>query len=51
MPITSSQLFLSVKLTLRVHPDWTDEQVAEHLDLRHREKDLIKTARKDLEAG
>jgi hypothetical protein len=51
MPLTNYELFLSIKQAIRVHPEWTDAEVAENLDLRQREKDLIKTARKDLEAG
>jgi hypothetical protein len=51
MPLTKYELFLSIKQAIRVHPDWSDEQLAEHLDLRQLEKDMIKTARKDLEAG
>lgn len=48
---TQTELFLQVKQVLRIHPDWTDEQVAEQAGLRVPELHLIATARKDLEAG
>jgi hypothetical protein len=30
MPYTRTDMFLAAKRVLRVHPGWTDEQVAEH---------------------
>jgi hypothetical protein len=51
MPLTQVELFLQVKKLLRLHPEWDDDAIAEYLDLRQREKDLIRVARKDLEAG
>lgn len=51
MSLTNYQLFLRIKETIRLHPDWTDEKITEHLDLRVREPELIPVARKDLEAG
>lgn len=50
-PVTGTSLFLAIKKTIRLHPDWDDDAVAEWNDLRGREKDLIATARRDLEAG
>lgn len=44
-------MFLQIKEQLRLHPGWTDEQVAERLGLKSFELDLILTARRDLEAG
>jgi hypothetical protein len=51
MPLTNYALFIAVKGTLRRHPDWDDDQVAEDAGLRPAERHLIATARKDLEAG
>lgn len=51
MPQSKYQLFTQIKQLLRRHPDWTDEQVTEHFDLRFEEKDLIAVVRRDLEAG
>lgn len=51
MPLTNVAQFLRIKEVLRIHPDWDDDKVADQLDLRQRERDLIRTARKDLEAG
>lgn len=48
---SQAELFLRVKQVIRVHPDWTDEQVAEQAGLRAPEMHLIATARRDLEAG
>jgi hypothetical protein len=31
MPYTRTDMFLAAKRVLRVHPDWTDEQVADNL--------------------
>lgn len=44
-------MFLKAKEVLRVHPDYTDEQVAEAADIRLIDLELVKTARRDLEAG
>lgn len=46
-----AEMFLRVKQCVRLHPDWSDEQVAEREGLKGPELDLIKIARKDLEAG
>lgn len=44
-------MFVEIKLALRNHPDWTDDQVAENVGVRPLDRELIKTARRDLEAG
>ncbi len=51
MPVTNTKLFLDIKGLLRRHPEWDDDTIAEYLDLRQRERDMIAVARKDLEAG
>jgi hypothetical protein len=51
MPLTNFALFIRIKEELRLHPDWSDDQVTERLDLRQKEQELIDVARKDLEAG
>jgi hypothetical protein len=48
---TRTDLFLKAKQALRLHRDWTDEQVAEWLGLKGPELELVTEARKDLEAG
>jgi hypothetical protein len=46
-----TDLFLRIKKVLRLHPDWTDDQIAEYEGVRVLDRGLIATARKDLEAG
>ncbi len=46
-----AQAFLEAKKTLRVHPDWTDEQVAERIGISKMEiPDVLPAARRDLAA-
>lgn len=51
MALTRTSMFLKAKEILRVHPDWTDEEVALAADIRPVDIDVVRTARKDLEAG
>lgn len=46
-----TEVFLRIKQTLRNHPEWTDDQVADQAGVKLPERDLITTARRDLEAG
>jgi hypothetical protein len=48
---TKTEQFLRVKQCIRIHPDWTDDQVAEAEGIKEFDRELITTARKDLEAG
>jgi len=52
MPYTRSDMFLAAKRVLRVHPDWTDEQVAEHLGIPRALIDLtVVVARREIETA
>lgn len=51
MPETKAQMFLRAKQVIRLHPDWSDEKVAEQAQLpRGTEAEIIRTARADLAA-
>jgi hypothetical protein len=51
MPSTKTDLFLSAKRIIRLHPDWDDERVAVEAGIKLIEIDLVATARRDVEAG
>lgn len=46
-----TDLFALLKRTMRAHPEWTDEQVAEYADVRAPEMDILREARRDVGAG
>lgn len=50
MPYTRTDMFLAAKRAMRVHRDWTDEQVADFLSI-HRMliPDVIAPARREIE--
>lgn len=50
MPGQKYEIFTAAKRTLRIHPDWTDEQVAEHIGAKPLEYEIVREARKDHEA-
>jgi hypothetical protein len=52
MPRTRTDDFLAAKRLLRVHPDWTDEQVAEALGIPRADIDLtVAVARREIETA
>ena len=51
MPSTRVEWFLLSKRTLRAHPDWSNEQVADHCGIPHAEIDgVVRPARQEVEA-
>lgn len=46
-----TDIFLKAKQAIRIHPEWSDDQVGEFLGLKEPEMLLVREARKDLEAG
>ena len=50
MPYTRTDMFLAAKRALRVHRDWTDEQLAEHIGIsKVLIPDVIAPARREIE--
>lgn len=50
MPYTRTDMFLAAKRALRVHRDWTDEQLAEHIGMHKLLiPDVIAPARREIE--
>jgi hypothetical protein len=41
------ELFTRARQVIKVHPDWDDEKVAEHVGAKLAELDIIREARKD----
>lgn len=46
-----TEAFLQIKEQLRLHPEWSDDQLIVRLGLKEAERDIIAVARRDLEAG
>jgi|GEM_PF-3272570 len=52
MPYTRTDMFLAAKRVIRVHPDWTDQEVAEHLGIPAGLVDLtVVVARQEIETA
>jgi hypothetical protein len=50
MPYTRTDMFLAAKRALRVHRDWTDEQLAEHIGIHALLiPDVIAPARREID--
>lgn len=51
MPSTRVEWFLLAKRTLRAHPGWSNEEVADHCGIPHAEIDgVVRPARQEVEA-
>lgn len=50
MPVTRTQLFLDALHAIRLHPDWDDETVATFVGIKPLELDLVREARKQVQA-
>ena len=50
MPRTRTDDFLAAKRLIRVHPDWSDEQIAEALGIPRADIDLtVEVARREID--
>jgi hypothetical protein len=52
MPYTRTDMFLAAKRAIRVHPDWSDEQIAEYVGIpRALIPDTVAVARREIETA
>jgi hypothetical protein len=52
MPSTRTEMFLRAKQVLRRHPDWSDDQVAEHAGIpKILIDETVAVARREVDAG